>query len=131
MPSEVQPGHQHDLETELSPPGSTSRGPLEVPAPDDEDDELGTCVSMASRKAASVEAAEMFVSRHYRDRQVELSSIECRQIAALAVEMGGSHAFEMCGSQRHRAEAPKWGLQAGYVVDGCEREQRTDQSREW
>ena len=126
LPSEVPPSEGRDLETELSHPPAAVE-PHELPfgqrrsifdktvsAPEGEVD---ASANMTSGKAASVEAAEVFIARRYRAQQVEISNIECRQIATLAVEMGGSHAIEMCGPQRLHAEAPKWGLQAGFVVD--------------
>ena len=57
------------------------------------------------------------ISRHFRRQQVELSDLECNQIATLAVEVGGAHILEIFSPARFTTAAPKWGLRPGFAVD--------------
>ena len=73
--AEVPPSEGRDLETELSPP-PVAVEPHELPfeerralfdkPPTAPEAEVDACAHMTPGKAASVEAAEMFISRHYR-----------------------------------------------------------------
>ena len=61
IPSDVPMSERPDLETELSPPGAVGPDPADVPVPQGE---IDVCANMTARKAASVEAAEVFIARH-------------------------------------------------------------------
>ena len=121
LPPEVPRGGGTDIETALAPPGTIGRGEAAVPAADASSLEPCEEGSMTERKAASIAVAEVLVSRQYRHQQIELSSIECNQIARLAVEIGGSHVLEIFSPARFTAEAPRWGLRPGFAVDLSEK----------
>ena len=122
LPLEVPRGTGMDLEDALAAPGTIVRGAIkgrpEISATG-ETSSLEEVPELAM--AAGIAVAEVMIDRQYRSQQVELSELECRQIATLAVEVGGSHNLEIFIQSRFTAEAPKWGLRLGFAVDLSER----------
>ena len=76
---------------------------------------------MSDEKAAAIAVAEVMIDRQYRNQKVEINELELKQIATLAVEVGGSHALDMFGSAKFTAEAPKWGVRPAFVTDLSEK----------
>ena len=118
-----------DIEDATRAQGEVARSGIEPSALDSLD--LGIAedceVEMSVDKAMMIEIAEIGVQRCFRRQEVDASDEEVRAIAAMQVELGAAHVFEIYSPKRFTAMASRLGLRPGFAIDLAEEKPRGPQ----
>lgn len=78
-------------------------------------EQLPSEISAFKQELMSLE--EVYISSCYRNKGVDITEEEVRQIALMSVELGSSHIVEMFSPKRFNAMASRLGLRPGFSVD--------------
>ena len=77
-------------------------------------------VKLGPQKAEFLELASVEVDLCFRKQGMDITAEECRQIAALQIELAGCHVLELFSPKRFSEQASSFGLKPGFAVDLCE-----------